>query len=195
MVFSEQDVFNAKANMKKTILLGILTALILINATTGFAQKRANGSAQKQVVSLQSLDGGTLTVGDLKGKVTVLAIGATWLPLSKEQAIIVNQLQQNYGKRNVAIYFVSTDASDVKSKNYADNAKIKGFGERNKISTAILRDTEGTAMKFFNLDQIPAFVILNKDGEIAGVVTGLDTEEESNKNTVAQISAQIDKVL
>ncbi len=50
-------------------------------------------------------------------------------------------------------------------------------------------------MKFFNLDQIPAFVILNKEGEIAGVVTGLDTEEEGNKNTVAQISSQIDKVL
>jgi len=182
--------------MKNKFLLGILTALILINAATiGFAQKSSGNNAQKQVVWLQSMDGSTLTVGDLKGKVTVLAIGATWLPLSKQQAVIVNQLQQNYGKRNVAIYFVSTDASDIKSKNYADNAKIKGFGERNKINTAILRDAEGTTMKFFNLDQIPAFIILNKDGEIAGVVTGLDTEEESNKNTVAQISAQIDKVL
>jgi thiol-disulfide isomerase/thioredoxin len=164
-------------------------------ASTGFAQKRADDNAQKQAVSLQSLDGSNLTVGNLKGKVTVLAIGATWLPLSRQQAVIVNQLEQTYGKRNVAIYFVSTDASDVKSKNYADNAKIKGFGERNKLTAVILRDTEGTTMRFFNLDQIPAFVVLNKDGEIAGVVTGLDTEEESNKNTVAQISAQIDKVL
>ncbi len=182
--------------MKNKILLVILTVLISINlASTGFSQKRSGGNAQKPTVSLQSLDGSTLTVGDLKGKVTVLAIGATWLPLSRQQAIIVNQLDQTYGKRNVAIYFVSTDASDVKSKNYADNAQIKGFGERNKLSAAILRDTEGTTMRFFNLDQIPAFVILNKDGEIAGVVSGLDTAEDSNKNTVAQISAQIDKIL
>ena len=182
--------------MKNKFLLGILTLFVVANlAVSGLAQKRSGGSTQKPTVSLQSLDGSTLTAGDLKGKVTVLAIGATWLPLSKQQATIVNQLDQIYGKRNVAIYFVSTDASDVKSKNYADNAKIKGFGERNKLSAAILRDAEGTTMRFFNLDQIPAFVILNKDGEIAGVVTGLDTEEDNNKNTIAQISAQIDKIL
>lgn len=181
--------------MKNNFL--ILVAIVLTIAASfspGIAQKRVDGNSQKQVVSLQSLDGGSFNAGDLKGKVTVLAIGATWLPLSKQQAAIVNQLQQSYGKKNVAIYFVSTDASDVKSKNYADNAKIKGFGERNKLA-AILRDSEGTTMRFYNLDQIPAFVILNKDGEIAGVVTGLDTDEQSNKNTVAQISAQIDKVL
>lgn len=182
--------------MKNKFLTGIFLVLLFtsISASFGAAQNR-NEAAQKTTVSLQSLDGSALSAGDLKGKVTVLAIGATWLPLSRQQAAIVNQLQVNYSKRNVAIYFVSTDASDVKSKNYADNAKIKGFGERNKISAAILRDAEGTTMRFYNLDQIPAFVILNKDGEIAGVVTGLDTEDESTKNTVAQISAQIDKVL
>ncbi|MEP6925680.1 MAG: TlpA disulfide reductase family protein [Pyrinomonadaceae bacterium] len=182
--------------MKNKFLSSIIFSLIvMLSASSGLGQQRSADKSQKQTVSLQNLDGSTLTVGNLKGKVTILAIGATWLPLSKQQAIIVNQLQQSYGKRDVAIYFVSTDASDVKSKNYADNAKIKSFGERNKISTAILRDTEGTTMKFYNLDQIPAFVILNKDGEIAGVVTGLGTEEDSTKNTVAQISAQIDKVL
>lgn len=182
--------------MKNNILLLTAAAIILLFSTSpNFAQKRSADNSQKQTVSLQNLDGSTLSAGDLKGKVTVLAVGATWLPLSKQQAIIVNQLQQNYGKKNVAIYFVSTDASDVKSKNYADNTQIKGFGERNKITAVILRDAEGTTMRFYNLDQIPAFVILNKDGEIAGVVTGLGTEEDSVKNTVTQISAEIDKVL
>lgn len=182
--------------MKNKLFPAITVFLtILISVSAGFAQKQTGSATQKQVVSLQNLDGSTLTVGDLKGRVTVLAIGATWLPLSKQQAIIVNQLQQNYGKRDVAIYFVSTDASDVKSKNYADNVKIKGFGERNKITTAILRDADGTVMRLYNLDQIPAFVILNKDGEIAGIVTGLDTAEDSTKNTVTKISTEIDKIL
>jgi pyruvate kinase len=124
-----------------------------------------------------------------------MAIGATWLPLSRQQAAIVNQLQQSYGQRTVARYFVSTGASDVKSKNYADNAKIKTFAENNKISVAVLRDVNGTSLRFYNLDQIPAFVILNKEGEIFGVVTGLGTDEESVKNTISQISEKIDKIL
>ena len=167
-----------------------VTVLFLANFT--LAQKRGG---QQEVVTLQNLDGSSFAIGDLKGSVTVLAIGATWLPLAKQQTVILNQLEQNYGKRSVRIYFVSTDASDAKSKNYADNAKLKSFAERNKLTTAILRDANGTTLKFANVDQIPAFVILNKNGEIATVVTGLDTDEESTKNTAAQISAALDKVL
>lgn len=179
-------------NKFQSILVAVLGILILTGGA--FAQKKT-AEAQSESVVLQTLDGKTVAAGDLKGRVTVLAIGATWLPLSRQQAIIVNQLNQNYGKRNVAIYFVSTDAADVKSKNYADNAKIKGFADKNKITAAVLRDTDGKTIRFYNLDQIPAFVILNKDGEIETVITGLDTEDDSAKNTVALISKAIDKIL
>lgn len=180
-------------NKKLGLIIAVL-AILLINSNASFAQKKSNNDSTP-TVSLQSMDGSTLAAGNLKGKVTVLAIGATWLPLSRQQAAIVNQLQQTYGNREVAIYFVSTDVGDVKSKNYADNAKIKTFAENNKISVAVLRDVNGTSARFYNLDQIPAFVILNKDGEIAGTVTGLGTDEESVKSAIAQISEKIDKVL
>lgn len=170
----------------------ILTFAFSANAV--LAQKRGDNK-QPPVVTLQSLDGKTIAAGDLKGKVTVLGIGATWLPLSRQQAEILNQLYQTYGKRNVAVYFISTDADDAKSKNYADKERIQGFATRNKISgAAVLRDVNGTTLKFYNLDQIPAFVILNKDGEVVATVSGLDAEEAA-KNTVAQISAEIDKLL
>lgn len=167
---------------------------LALSAGYVLAQKRG-GNQTQNTISLTNLDGSAFATGDLKGRVTVLAIGATWLPLSREQAQIVNQLNQNYGKRNVAVYFISTDASDAKSKNYADAAKLKTFAERNKMNSAILRDADGTTLRFYNLDQIPAFVVIDKDGNIASTVIGLDADENSVKNTVAQISGAIDKVL
>ena len=43
-----------------------------------------------QTASLHTLDGEVVSLPTLKGKVVVLAIGASWLPLSKQQ-IITNQ--------------------------------------------------------------------------------------------------------
>lgn len=181
--------------MKKKILIGAALAIVLaVSGGVISAQKKPKNQAQA-VVTLENLDGTTFATGSFKGKVTVLAIGATWLPLAREQAKIINQLSQNYANKDVVMYFISTDASDVKSKNYADNAKLKDFGTKNKLSSAILRDTNGTTLRFYNLDQIPAFIILNKDGEISEVVTGLDADDEGVKSTSAAIAAAIDKTL
>jgi thiol-disulfide isomerase/thioredoxin len=178
--------------MKNKFLLGI--GLILsLTLFSGFAVAQKAANAQ-ETVSLQSLDGKTLAAGDLKGRVTVLAIGATWLPLSRQQAEIVGALQQNYGRKNVAIYFISTDSADEKSKNYANDAKIKTFAERNKITSAVLRDATGGTLRLYNLDQIPAFVVLDKEGKVSATITGLDAEN-ANDESVARISAAIDKIL
>ena len=51
---------------------------------------------QSQNVSLPSLDGETVSLNNQKGKVIVLALGASWLPLSKNQVIVINKLSKKY---------------------------------------------------------------------------------------------------
>ncbi|PND66451.1 hypothetical protein, partial [Escherichia coli] len=48
-------------------------------------------ASMAQNVTLQSLDGGSVSLASQKGKVVVLAIGASWLPLSRQQAVIANR--------------------------------------------------------------------------------------------------------
>lgn len=180
--------------MKKKLILGIGLAIVLA-ASANFvaAQNRRANAAAQTAISLRDLNNAALTLDDLKGKPTVLAIGATWLPLSREQAAIANQLQQTYKARGAAVYFVATDSADAKSKNFADDAAVKSFGERAKIAVPILRDANGTTLNVFKLDQIPAFVVLNKNGEVAATIVGLDVE--NNQAAARQIAAEIDKVL
>lgn len=146
-----------------------------------------------QGVSLTALEGGKVDVTAQRGKVVVLAIGATWLPLSKDQAIVTNKLAKKYAGRDVVIYFVATDSANAKSKNHATDEQISAFAAKNKMTSQILRDSDGLlTLKKFSIDQLPSFVILDKTGKPVGdPFGGIDPD---NDVSVA-IAKEIDKIL
>lgn len=150
-----------------------------------------------QEVSLISLGGESVSLQSQKGKVVVLAVGATWLPLSKNQVAITNKLAKKYAGRDVVVYFVATDSTAAKSKNFASNEDIQAFATRNKLSAAILRDADGAAtLKRFKIDQLPAFIIFDKNGKAATEpFGGLTPTVEAENDLVNQISRQIDQIL
>jgi thiol-disulfide isomerase/thioredoxin len=150
-------------------------------------------SVAAQSVTLTSLDGEKVNVQGQTGKIVVLAVGATWLPLSKDQAIITNKLAKKYAGKDVVIYFVATDSNNAKSKNFASSEEIGAFATKNKLSVKILRDSDGLlTLKKFGVDQIPSFVILGKDGKlISEAFSGIDPESDIS----IPISKAIDKVL
>lgn len=146
-----------------------------------------------QNVTLTSLDGEKINVQGQNGKIVVLAVGATWLPLSKDQAIVTNKLAKKYAGKDVVIYFVATDSSNAKSKNFASDEEIRAFATKNKLDVKVLRDSEGLlTLKKFDIDQLPSFVILGKDGKSVGEpFGGIDPESDIS----VPISKAIDKVL
>ena len=146
-----------------------------------------------QTLSLTTLDGGKIDVQAQKGKVVVLAIGASWLPLSAQQAIFTNKLAKKYAGRDVSIYFVATDSVSPKSKNYASNEDVRKFAAENKLTVPVLRDSDGLiTLKKYNIDQLPAFIILDKSGKTATEpYSGIDPK---NDITIV-ISKEIDKIL
>ncbi|CAN5508307.1 hypothetical protein BH10ACI1_BH10ACI1_17540 [soil metagenome] len=144
--------------------------------------------------SLSALNGGKVDVQAQKGKVVVLAIGASWLPLSKDQSVITNKLAKKYAGSDVVIYFVATDSIVAKSKNFATDGEISEFATKNKLSVSVLRDSDGVqTMKKFGCDQLPSFVVLDKNGIVSEVFGGIDTNPRNDVS--AQISQAIDKLL
>ncbi|CAN5617597.1 hypothetical protein BH24ACI3_BH24ACI3_00640 [soil metagenome] len=123
--------------------------------------------------SLTSLNGSRVDVQGQDGKVVILAFGASWLPLSGKQADYTNALARKYAGKNVIVYFVVIDSTNPKSKNFATNDDIQKFVTANKLTVPILRDSDGAAtLKKFNVDQVPSFVILDKQGNKTGELFG-----------------------
>lgn len=143
--------------------------------------------------SLTSTTGAKVDIEGQKGKVVVLAIGASWLPLSGKQAEYTNALAKKYAGKNVVIYFVATDSTSPKSKNFASNDDLTAFAAKNKLTVPILRDSDGAStLKKFDIDQVPSFVVLDKDGKISGSpFGGIDPKFD----VTVPISKEIDKLL
>jgi hypothetical protein len=123
--------------------------------------------------SLPALAGGQVDVQSQRGKVVILALGASWLPLSNKQAEFTNVLAKRYTGKDVVVYYVVTDSTNEKSKNFATNPDIEKFVVGSKLSVPVLRDSDGlVTLKKFSVDQLPSFVILDKQGNISGTPFG-----------------------
>lgn len=150
-------------------------------------------SAAAAAQTLTSVDGSRVDISAQNGKVVVLAVGASWLPLSSKQADYANALQKKYQGKAVVFYFVATDSTNAKSKNYADNETLKKWAFTNKLTMPMLRDPDGGAtLKKFDIDQIPSFVILDKAGDRSGEpFGGIDPKYD----ITVPMSRAIDKLL
>ncbi len=152
----------------------------------------AQTSQQPLNFSLRSIDGQEITSDDLRGQVVVLAIGASWLPLSRKQAEGVRKLANDYGKRGVVLYWVSTDSESPKSKNYATDEQLRAFARRHQLNVTVLRDPDAQVVKQMGVDQLPAIVILDKSGRVYGSpIGGLDSEG----NLTEQLAPQLEELL
>jgi len=144
--------------MKTLRSFGLVSVFILVSALAGFAQ-----------TNLKGLDGSTVNVQGQKGKIVVLAVGASWLPLSEQQAASTATLARKFAGKDVVIYFVLTDSDKPGARNYATNDQLRTFAAQNKVSVQLLRDPDGAAtLKKFQIEQVPSFVILDRSGSLAG---------------------------
>lgn len=165
-----------------------LFSLVLLASSLGLAQNRGGAPVE---FSLRSVDGQTITSESLRGEVVVLAFGASWLPLSKAQLQGIRKLADQYSDRGVVVYWVSTESEDSKSKNFASDEQLRAFAQKYGLRVTVLRDPDGSVSKKFGIDQLPSFVILDKQGKPSEPIGGLDP----NGNLASQLASRLDKVL
>jgi alkyl hydroperoxide reductase subunit AhpC len=139
--------------------------------------------------SLRAIDGEAVSSQSVRGEVVVLAFGASWLPLSRNQMEGVKKLADQYAGRGVTVYWVSVDSDNTKSKNFVSDDQLREMGRKYKVS--VLRDPDGTLSRKMGVDQVPSIVILDKQGNIADSIGGMDP----NANLTTQLSARLDKIL
>lgn len=170
-----------RITLKATAIAVFIFAVSL--APISFAQSSAAD------FSLKAIDGENVTAQSLRGEVAVLAFGASWLPLSRNQMESVKKLADQYAGRGVAVYWVSVDSDNPKSKNYVADDQLRELARKNKVT--ILRDPDGAVSRKLSVDQVPAIVILDKQGNVAATIGGMDP----NANLTTQLSARLDKIL
>jgi len=151
-------------------------SIVLPLSSAAFISRNATNAPQAVEFSLRSIDGQTVSSTSLHGEVAVLAFGASWLPLSRTQLQGIRKLADKYSEQGVVVYWVRTDSESPKSRNYATDEQLRAFSKKYGLNVTVLRDPDGKVSRQFNVDQLPAIVILDKQGKASTPIGGLDPE-------------------
>ena len=177
---------------RRSFVAATISILLALSSVAFTPLATAAATSPAVDFSLRSIDGQTISSDSLRGEVVVLAFGASWLPLSRKQAQGLRKLADNYAGRGVAVYWVSTESESPKSKNYASDEQLRAFSRKYEMNVTVLRDPDAKVSRQLGIDQIPAIVILDKQGNVYGEpINGLDPQGK----LIDQLAPRLDKLL
>jgi peroxiredoxin len=115
---------------------------------------------------LRSLDGKTVELKSLGGKIVVIDFWATWCPPCKITLPLMNKVYKKTRGKDVEVFGISTDRMP--------STKVKQFVKKNNLSMPILHDKDGMVSRRYGVRGIPTMFIIDQDGNIQDKHVGAD---------------------
>ena len=159
--------------MNSKFLFVIMIAFIATTISTVNAQDQDTaivhvGDPAPQF-SFQPIGGEKTTINDLKGKVVLINLFATWCPpCKKEMPILQKNVFETIKDKNFAMFSFGREHKE---------AEIKEFAEKNKLTFPMVADPEKKIFNLFAKQSIPRTFIIGKDGKIIYALFGYEEEE------------------
>jgi cytochrome c biogenesis protein CcmG/thiol:disulfide interchange protein DsbE len=104
--------------------------------------------------------GGTLALGELRGRTVVVNVWASWCIPCETEAPILDAIARRYRERGAPVLVLGIDVKDLSEKALA-------FWERHDLSYPSLRDRRGTVDEAFQITGVPETFVIDPQGRIA----------------------------
>jgi len=117
---------------------------------------------------LESLDGGTVRLSDLKGQVVILNFWATWCPPCREEMPHFQEFYEKYKDKGVTVLAVNPNIVENNGFNDSEGAKRKArsFIEQEGYTFPVLVDADNSAWYVYQQRGIPANYVIDANGMI-----------------------------
>jgi len=113
---------------------------------------------------VSALDGSTLRLADLRGKVVFLNLWATWCPPCKEEMPAMEKLWQRYKERGLVVIALSMDSGGAKA--------VKPFIEHAKFTYPVGLDPKMEVAQLYGARAVPATFIIDRRGNLHSIALG-----------------------
>jgi len=113
--------------------------------------------------TLQTLDGKTLRLGDLKGKVVFVNLWATWCPPCREEMPSMVRLYNFMRTRGVEILAVSEDN---------DREALRAFVEKYRVTFPVLPDENKRIYNLYRATGVPETHLIDRSGVLRSSTIG-----------------------
>jgi len=112
-------------------------------------------------VEIPLLDGGTLDLAALRGKVVVLDFWATWCAPCVESMPVVRKVGEELAGKGVVTVAVNGDDGDRREE------LVRHFLRRQKLEGLTVALDDGSAARAFEVTALPTLVVIGRDGKVA----------------------------
>jgi len=133
---------------------------------------------------MKNLDGTTSKVADMKGKVLLLNMWATWCGPCRGEMPALVKMQDEHREKGFEIIGLNTDDGDTKEM-------IDKFAAEMKLNYKLVwapTEMQAALLKISNFGGIPQSFIVDRDGKLRGVFRGGGANEvKKMEELVAQI--------
>lgn len=159
----------------KTIYI-FLIGLLFLFVQNSIAQKKQNlegikTGMQAPEIKLPNVDGKTIKLSDLKGKVVLINFWAAWCaPCRKKNPALINLLEKykntkfDDGENGFRIFSVSLDKNEIAWQNAIAKDSIQAF-----INVGDMQGWDSQAIEKYNIKRIPTSILLDGKGEIVAI--------------------------
>jgi peroxiredoxin len=145
-------------------LSGILAALLLYGAVRGTRPASLTRTAPD--FALQSLEGRTVRLSDLRGKAVVLNFWATWCAPCRVEMPWLVELSRQYQTRGVEVVGVSMDDP-------GEAAAVAQFARERGVPYTILLGNDAVGDAYGGMRLLPQTFFIGRDGRIVGSLVGV----------------------
>ncbi len=115
--------------------------------------------------TLQTLDGQTVSLSDLRGKSILINIWASWCPPCKSEMPAFERVYNDYKNQGFVILAVNATNQDTL-------ANASQFVNQNRLTFPILLDSEGVVSQSYQLRSLPTSFFIDREGVIRDVIVG-----------------------
>jgi cytochrome c biogenesis protein CcmG/thiol:disulfide interchange protein DsbE len=165
--------------MKKIFMAILLTGLAATGCTAAPQQQGSRQTAPD--FNLKTLDGKTLQLSALKGKVVLLDFWATWCPPCKAEIPHFKELYDQYRGKGLEIIGVALDEGGEKD--------VAPFAQQNQINYPLAAaGAQQLAQAYGGVRGIPTTFLIDKQGKIAKKYVGYQDKQVFEKEIQALLA-------
>jgi thiol-disulfide isomerase/thioredoxin len=158
--------------------------------TSGQSSAGSSGLASEPNVTFKDLQGNSVPLSSLKGKVVLVNFWATWCePCRGEIPILIN-LQNQYSGKGFTVLGAAMDDDGIKVVDpFVKQTQFTVGGQSKTMDYPIVLGSDKIASDFGGLIGMPTSILITRDGKIFKKYIGALNEAQIEKDVQAQVGA------
>ena len=163
-----------------TLLMTTLIALVAFAGCGGDAETGDTAGAEAAAVAqtavkkapdfqLKDLDGNTVKLADLRGRVVLVDFWATWCPPCRKALPHLQEIHEEFDGQGVSVVGIATDRQGA--------SVVAPFVEDNGLTFTVVLADGKVDRDFGGVRGIPTTLIIEPDGNVVGKFVGYQDKE------------------